>query len=178
MTTNSRQQVRVRDGGQVQMMTLAEWRKKQAVSRPDWIKVRISNGKNYQDLRRIMRGQSLHTVCEEAQCPNIGECWENGTATFMILGKVCTRACRFCAVTTGRPNGLDQEEPESCSRGGRQDGSAPRCSDVGCEGRPAGWRRRHLRRDDSGRSAVDRATAKIEVLIPDFAGCDDALRKG
>jgi lipoyl synthase len=79
--------------------------------RPDWLKVRFPGGPNYLRLRRMMRELELHTVCEEARCPNMGECWEQGTATFMLLGDVCTRACGFCAVTTGRPLALDVEEP-------------------------------------------------------------------
>jgi lipoyl synthase len=78
---------------------------------PEWIKVRIHEGENFKQLRTLMREQRLHTVCEEARCPNIFDCWNRRTATFMILGDVCTRACRFCAVTSGRPNELDLGEP-------------------------------------------------------------------
>ncbi len=123
-----------------------------------------------------MRGQSLHTVCEEAQCPNIGECWENRTATFMILGKVCTRACRFCAVTTGRPNGLDQEEPErvaeAVDRMGLQHVVVTSVARDDLADGGAGIFAETIR-------AIRRrqGDAKIEVLIPDFAGRDDALRK-
>jgi len=84
--------------------------------RPDWLKVRFPGGPNYLRLRRLMRDLALHTVCEEARCPNIGECWEQGTATFLLLGDICTRACGFCAITTGRPRGLDREEPERVAR--------------------------------------------------------------
>src|SRR2546428_5872191 len=79
--------------------------------RPDWLRVRLPGGANYSELKGIMRGLDLHTVCEEARCPNIGECWEARTATFMILGDTCTRACGFCAVKTGRPGVLDLGEP-------------------------------------------------------------------
>lgn len=79
--------------------------------RPEWLTVRMPSGGRYGDLDRLMRSQRLHTVCEEARCPNIGECWTSGTATFMILGDICTRACAFCAVTSGRPTGLDLQEP-------------------------------------------------------------------
>ena len=72
--------------------------------RPEWLKVRFFGGENYQDLKRIMRSFELHTVCESARCPNQGECWEHRTATFMILGEICTRACGFCAVPSGRPH--------------------------------------------------------------------------
>ncbi len=80
--------------------------------RPDWLKVRVPSGEDYSRLINIMRENELHTVCEEARCPNIAECWNAGTATFMILGDTCTRSCGFCAVKTGRPTSLDTQEPE------------------------------------------------------------------
>ncbi len=84
---------------------------------PDWIRVRAPIGENYTHLKGLVRGLQLHTVCEEAMCPNIGECWGAGTATLMILGDTCTRACRFCAVRTGNPRGVvDLEEPERVSK--------------------------------------------------------------
>ena len=79
--------------------------------RPDWLKVRIGSGETYAAVSRLMRAQSLHTVCEEARCPNQGECWALGTATFMVLGSVCTRNCGFCAIETGRPPETDTDEP-------------------------------------------------------------------
>ena len=79
---------------------------------PAWMKVRMPGGPNYIELHNLLRGSQLHTVCEEAHCPNIGECWERRTATFMVLGDICTRRCHYCAVTTGRPTGLDIMEPE------------------------------------------------------------------
>src|SRR5258708_21800725 len=78
---------------------------------PDWIRVRVTEGENFKDLKQMVRSGRLHTVCEEARCPNIFDCWNRRTATFMILGNVCTRACRFCAVTSGRPTELDLGEP-------------------------------------------------------------------
>ena len=143
-------------------------------NRPPWLKVRFPQGPNYQELRELMRAQELHTICEEALCPNIGECWENRTATFLILGDVCTRNCGFCAVTTGRPTGLDLEEPERLARAVQKIGL------------------RHIvitsvTRDDlpDGGSAIYAATISrlreyvpgcgIEVLIPDFLGNWDAL---
>lgn len=80
--------------------------------RPEWLKVRVPAGPRYIELKNVMRSMDLHTVCEEARCPNIGECWGHGTATFMILGDVCTRACRYCAVTSGKPETLDLGEPK------------------------------------------------------------------
>src|SRR5512147_194917 len=79
--------------------------------RPDWLKVRIPLGENYARLKGMIDGHRLHTVCEEARCPNMSECWNAGTATFMILGDICTRSCGFCAVKTGRPGALDTDEP-------------------------------------------------------------------
>ena len=79
--------------------------------KPEWLKVRAPGGPNYQRLRQMMRDLDLHTVCEEAHCPNVGECWEHGTATFMVLGDVCTRNCAYCAVSHGRPPKYDIEEP-------------------------------------------------------------------
>ena len=79
--------------------------------RPEWLKARIPAGENYARLKGIVEHHKLHTVCEEARCPNMGECWNHGTATFMILGEVCTRSCGFCAVKTGKPEGLDADEP-------------------------------------------------------------------
>src|SRR5580765_7028749 len=79
--------------------------------KPEWLKVRAPGSPGYLRLRTLMRELKLHTVCEEAQCPNIGECWHHGTATFMILGEVCTRACSYCAVSHGRPDAVDPNEP-------------------------------------------------------------------
>src|SRR5882672_1223566 len=80
---------------------------------PDWIKVRMPGGPGYTKTKAIVSAFKLNTVCQEAQCPNIGECWGHGTATFMLMGEVCTRNCRFCAVKTGNPKGkIDNEEPE------------------------------------------------------------------
>src|SRR5438876_386927 len=84
--------------------------------KPGWLKVRAPGGPNYIRLQSLIRGQNLHTVCEEAHCPNIGECWQDGTATFMILGDVCTRHCGYCAVTHGKPRWEDREEPERIGR--------------------------------------------------------------
>ena len=83
---------------------------------PEWMKVRMPGGPNYIELKGLLRQSELHTVCEEAHCPNIGECWERRSATFMILGDICTRRCHYCAVTTGRPIGIDVLEPERLAR--------------------------------------------------------------
>jgi lipoic acid synthetase len=139
--------------------------------RPEWLKVRVPGGPNYSELKTIMREHRLHTVCEEAHCPNIGECWEHRTATFMILGDICTRACGFCAVKTGRPlsRELDDDEPRrvaeaallmglrhvvvtSVNRDDREDGGAPIFAET-------------IRRL---REALPGCT--VEVLTPDWLG--------
>lgn len=143
--------------------------------RPEWIKVRAPSGETYQQLHRLMRAKELHTVCEEAMCPNMGECWGSGTATFLMLGDVCTRTCGFCDVKRGRPSPLDWLEPErvaqavkamqlkhavitSVNRDDRQDGGAPIFAMV----------IRRIRALHPGCS--------IEVLIPDFKGSLEALK--
>jgi lipoic acid synthetase len=142
--------------------------------RPPWLKVRFPTSGPYYELLDLMREQSLHTVCEEARCPNIGECWSRGTATFMILGDTCTRSCGFCAVKTGRPEGLDTGEPRrvalaiqrmglkhavitSVNRDELADGGA------GIFAETIKWSRRLS------------PETTIEVLIPDFKGNWEAL---
>ncbi len=142
---------------------------------PDWIRVRVHEGENYRELKQLVRSRRLHTVCEEAHCPNIYDCWERRSATFMILGDVCTRACRFCAVTSGRPSELDFGEPVRV---------AESVADLGL---------RHavitsVDRDDlrDGGAEIFARTIRairrrspsttIEVLTPDFQGDPDAIR--
>jgi len=79
--------------------------------KPDWLKIQLPTGKEYIEVKKIIKEHRLHTICESGKCPNVGECWSAGTATFMILGDICTRACRFCAVKTGRPEAIDWDEP-------------------------------------------------------------------
>ena len=93
-------------------MTTRSWLRSDSAERPSWLKARFPAGDGYARIQNLMRQKSLHTVCEEARCPNIGDCWSRGTATFMILGETCTRACGFCAVKTGRPESLDLGEPK------------------------------------------------------------------
>ncbi|HEY3304013.1 MAG TPA: lipoyl synthase [Candidatus Binatia bacterium] len=136
---------------------------------PDWVKVRAPGSPNYLRLKRILRDRKLHTVCEEARCPNIGECWGHNTATFLILGDICTRGCRFCAISKGKPVLLDPEEPRNV---------ALSVKDLGLQ---------HIvvtsvDRDDlpDGGSAHFAKTVfwikslnpgiRVEVLIPDFKG--------
>jgi lipoyl synthase len=143
--------------------------------RPDWIKVQAPSGEMYAQLQSLMRKKELHTVCEEAGCPNMGDCWGSGTATFLILGDVCTRACRFCDIKHGKPGPLDWEEPErvaqavksmnlkhavitSVNRDEREDGGAPIFAAI----------IRRIRELAPGCS--------VEVLIPDFKASLDALK--
>jgi lipoic acid synthetase len=143
--------------------------------RPEWIKVSAPSGETYERLRGMMRSKSLHTVCEEARCPNMGECWDSGTATFLLMGNVCTRSCGFCDIATGRPAPLDWLEPErvaravqamglrhavitSVNRDERADGGAPIFAMV----------IQRIRELQSGCS--------VEVLIPDFKGSIESLK--
>ena len=143
--------------------------------RPEWIKVRAPSGETYEWVQDLMRTKSLHTVCEEAMCPNLGECWGAGTATFLMLGDICTRSCGFCDIKRGKPSPLDWAEPErvaqavkamdlkhavitSVNRDERRDGGAPIFAMV----------IRRIRQLHPGCS--------IEVLIPDFKGSIEALR--
>src|SRR5258708_39278469 len=93
-----------------------------AIRRPEWLKVRLPGGDNYHALKQLMRGLDLHTVCESARCPNIAECWSHRTATFMILGDLCTRRCAFCAVPKGMPSGVDWAEPDRVADAAQQMG--------------------------------------------------------
>ncbi|MFB3052302.1 MAG: lipoyl synthase [Dehalococcoidia bacterium] len=137
--------------------------------KPEWLKVRFPGGPNYVRLKGLMREKRLHTVCEEAHCPNIGECWEAGTATFMILGDTCTRACAFCAVTSGRPQALDMGEPLRVAQAVRRMGLTHAVvTSVNRDDVPDGGSMifaemiRSIRRLSPGTS--------VEVLIPDFMG--------
>lgn len=145
-------------------------------SRPDWLKVRLPQGEGYFHLKGLVREHRLNTVCQNARCPNIGECWGAGTATFMILGEVCTRACKFCAVKTGLPPEYDRDEPRrvaaaiaklqlkfavitSVNRDDLEDGGAFIFAET-------------IRMTRMARPGI-----RIEVLIPDFRGSISALKK-
>jgi lipoic acid synthetase len=143
--------------------------------RPDWLRVRFPTGPNYLELKDLIRGRSLHTVCEEAHCPNIGECWENRTATFMILGRVCTRACRFCAITTGLPVGVDEDEPERVADAVAQLGLRHAVvTSVARDDRPDGGASNFAETIRAIRRRSPDCT--VEVLIPDFAGSRESLQ--
>jgi lipoic acid synthetase len=138
--------------------------------RPEWLKVRFFNGENYQDLKRIMRGLDLHTVCESARCPNQGECWEHRTATFMILGNICTRSCGFCAVPSGRPLGPpDEEEPGRVAQAARaMNLKYAVVTSVNRDDQRDGGATIFARTIAAIREGVP--GCKVEVLIPDFRG--------
>jgi lipoyl synthase len=142
--------------------------------KPSWLKVRSPGGPNYLRLQRLMRSQSLHTVCEEAGCPNIGECWEAGTATFMILGDVCTRACKYCGVAHGMPTELDTDEPrrvaDSCEVMGLEHVVI---TSVNRDELPDGGAGIYAETIRQIRARLPECS--VEVLIPDFKGDEDAL---
>ncbi len=159
-----------------QFMALPVVEKTQRQRRPDWLRVKLPYGATYRKIVQLIDEHNLHTVCQSARCPNMGECWTAGTATFMILGNVCTRSCGFCAVKTGRPDpGLDWDEPRrvaeaarimglrhvvvtSVNRDERKDGGAPIFAET----------IRRVREQIPG--------CTVEVLIPDFRGLWDALQ--
>jgi lipoic acid synthetase len=147
---------------------------KPRVPKPEWMKVRAPMGDNYHDLKKLARGLGLHTVCESAQCPNIGECWNHKTATFMLLGNLCTRRCGFCAVPKGRPEAIDFDEPRRV---------AEAVETLGLKHAVV----TSVNRDDDnvGGARVFAETIRdikrrvpdchVEVLIPDFQGRRDCL---
>ncbi len=143
-------------------------------NKPNWLKVKLPTGQRYQDIKTIVSQNKLHTVCESAACPNRGECWNLGTATFMILGNICTRSCGFCNVQTGKPNELDLDEPQRVATAVEKMGleyvvitSVNR--DELADGGAGIWAETI--------KAIRKKTgsAKIEVLLPDFNGKWSAL---
>jgi lipoic acid synthetase len=144
--------------------------------RPEWLKVKAPGGETYTKLKGMMRSKELHTVCEEARCPNISECWSSGTATFMIHGDTCTRSCGFCAIKTGRPNPVDPDEPRRVAESVQQMNlvhavitSINRDSDK--DGGSIIWAETILRVRELN------PTTTIEVLIPDFKGNMENLQR-
>jgi lipoic acid synthetase len=146
-----------------------------AARRPEWLKVRIPGGDNYFELKRLMRGLGLHTVCESARCPNVGECWAHRTATFMILGDLCTRRCGFCAVPKGRPAGeVDWAEPGRVAEAAESMGlKYVVVTSVDRDDLPDGGAEIFARTIRALRQRIP--GCKVEVLIPDFRGSDAAL---
>ncbi len=142
--------------------------------RPDWLKARFPGGPNYHELKVLTNNLRLHTVCESARCPNIGECWEQRTATFMILGDVCTRRCGFCAVPKGAPLAIDYDEPERVAQAVAQLGLLYAVvTSVNRDDRKDGGAELFTLTIEAIRRI--RPACKVEVLIPDFQGSRDAL---
>jgi lipoyl synthase len=142
--------------------------------RPDWLKVRVPLGERFSQLKTLMEGQRLNTVCEEARCPNVAECWNAGTATFMILGEICTRSCGFCAVKTGRPEGLDLEEPFRVAEAIRLMGIRHAViTSVNRDELPDGGAA--IFAETIRQARLVNPSISVEVLIPDFRGVRWAL---
>jgi lipoic acid synthetase len=142
--------------------------------RPEWLKAKIPSGETYAHLKKLIDGKNLHTVCEEARCPNMGECWNHGTATFMILGDVCTRSCGFCAVKTGKPTELDAQEPHRVAEAVKTMGvrhavitsvNRDELFDGGAQ----------IFAETIRQIRATTPNTKVEVLIPDFKGDEFAL---
>ena len=150
-------------------------RRERPQRRPEWLRVRLRTDETYHQLKRLMRSKRLHTVCEEAHCPNIGECWAHRTATFLILGDVCTRNCRFCNVQSGRPGPLDPEEPRHVAEAVREMGLRHAViTSVTRDDLPDGGASVFAEVIRQIRALVPGCT--VEVLIPDFQGDVEALR--
>ena len=143
--------------------------------RPDWLRVRAPDSSKYYELKGLFRGKTLHTVCEEAGCPNIGECWNAGTATFLLLGDTCTRSCGFCKIKTGRPEFLDRAEPQRVADSVQAMGLRHAVlTSVNRDELPDGGA--GIFAETIGRIRALMPETTIEVLIPDFMGNMDALQ--
>jgi lipoic acid synthetase len=143
--------------------------------RPEWLKVRVPAGENFEDVRGLMREQRLHTVCEEARCPNIGECWNHRTATFLLLGEVCTRGCRYCAIAKGKPEAIDEQEPDRIAEAVTHLRLRHAVlTAVNRDDQPDGGA--HIFAESIRKIRERLPDCKVEVLIPDFEGNWDALK--
>lgn len=143
--------------------------------RPDWMKIRITTGKNYVELQRLVRDEQLNTVCAEARCPNVYDCWNRRTATLMILGDICTRSCEFCSIKTGRPLAVDYDEPQRVARAVEAMG-LKHCviTSVDRDELPDGGAGIWATTIDAIHARVP--TCSVEILIGDFKGDHGALR--
>ena len=146
-----------------------------ASPKPSWLKARAAVGENFHNLKRLARGMGLHTVCESAQCPNIGECWHHGTATFMLLGNICTRRCGFCAVPKGRPEPIDWDEPRRVAKAVARLGLRHAVvTSVNRDDDNVGGAKVFAETIRQIRELVPEC--RVEVLIPDFQGLEAPLR--
>jgi lipoic acid synthetase len=144
--------------------------------KPEWLRVRLPSGENYSRVKKLMRSHALNTVCEEALCPNLGECWGRGTATFLLMGDICTRSCGFCHIKTGRPNLLDEDEPRRVAES-VQALNLSHCvlTSVNRDELPNGGAHIFANTIREIRKRVPNCT--VEVLIPDFKGDRTALKE-
>jgi lipoic acid synthetase len=143
--------------------------------KPSWLRAKAPVGENFHQLKKLARGLGLHTVCESAQCPNIGECWDHGTATFMLLGDICTRRCGFCAVPKGRPLPLDQDEPRRVAEAVATLGLKHAViTSVNRDDDNLGGARIFAETIRETRRVAP--NCRVEVLIPDFQGIEEALQ--
>ncbi len=143
--------------------------------RPEWLRVRLNQNEEYWRIKSLMRSQTLHTVCEEAFCPNLGECWGRGTATFLLMGDICTRSCRFCNVKTGKPLPLDEDEPRRVAESVREMNLRHVVlTSVDRDDQPDGGA--HVFANTIREIRAIHPGCTIEVLIPDFKGDPNALR--
>jgi lipoic acid synthetase len=143
--------------------------------KPEWLRVKMPGGPAYQNLQRLMRTKALHTVCEEAVCPNIGDCWGRGTATFLLMGDTCTRSCGFCHIRTGRPARLDEDEPRRVAEAVQAMGLKHAVlTSVNRDELPDGGAHIFARSVELIHQQVPGCS--VEVLIPDFKGDAEALR--
>jgi len=146
------------------------------MAKPPWLKVKIPSSAEYRQVRDTLRHFGLHTVCEEARCPNVAECFHEGTATFLILGSVCTRNCKYCNVTHGEPQGVDEEEPERLVRAAQEMGlKYVVITSVTRDDLPDGGAGVFARCVELLRRNLPES--RVEVLIPDFRGSRDALNR-
>lgn len=144
--------------------------------KPDWIRVRAPSGENYVKVKQTLAQQNLHTVCEEARCPNIAECWGSGTATIMIMGDTCTRGCRFCAVTSGKPLFLDVEEPSRVSKAIKEWGLRYVVITAVCRDDLEDGGAEHIAKTIKAIKKTCPQTI-VEPLIPDFGGNEHSIKK-
>ncbi len=143
--------------------------------KPPWLRAKLPKGRKYNNLKELMRNKELHTVCEAAMCPNIGECWSRGTATFLLMGDICTRSCSFCHIKTGRPQALDEDEPRRVAEAALAM-ELKHCvlTSVNRDELPDGGAHIFANTVIEIRQRLPRCST--EVLIPDFKGDYDALK--
>jgi lipoic acid synthetase len=146
------------------------------IRKPEWLRIRVPSGENYVNIKKTLASLQLHTVCEEARCPNISECWRGRTATIMVMGDICTRGCRFCSVASGRPLYLDPQEPERVALAIREWGLRYVVITSVCRDDLQDGGAEHIAKTIK-EIKIQCPDTIVEPLIPDFRGSQDALRK-